>query len=92
MEPDDTHLRASYDKADIQERKVVEARRHKFKGKGGFGVRETQGAKRERPEATAAEGRQAERPQNNVKQRLGSQKKPAKSQLLSFAAEDDDDS
>lgn len=85
LEPDDTHLRAAYDKADIQERKVVEARRHKFKGKGFGGLRDPQGAKRERPEATTV----VEGPQKS-KQRPDKQAKPAKAQLLSFAAEDDD--
>ena len=79
LEPDDTHLRASFDKADIQERKVVEARRHKFKGKS-FGGLAGPGSKRERQGAAPPQG------PKYTKQRVNA----AKGSMLSFTDDDDD--
>ena len=83
LEPDDIHLRASYDKADIQERKVVEARRHKFKGKS-FGVGAAPTVKRERAEVGKGKGLE------NTKQPVEKRAKAGKGPLLSFADDDED--
>ena len=75
LEPDDAQLRLCYDKADIQERKAAEAKRHKFKSRD-LGMRAAPARKRGRAEAESTEQSAATKEQ-----------KPAKHRLLSF---DDD--
>ena len=82
MEPDDTHLRASFDKADIQERKLVEAGRHKFKGKGFTTVH---AIKRSR----LHEGNRAAEVPGRAEQRPDKMRRPSAAQLLSFAEDED---
>ena len=75
LEPDDAQLRLCYDKADIQERKAAESRRHKFKSRD-LGSKDGTSAKRQRGENQPTDQRA-----------VSKQQKPSKPSLLSF---DDD--
>ena len=72
LEPDDAQLRLCYDKADIQERKAAEAKRHKFKSRD-LGMRAAPAGKRSRAVKEPEDQRAASKEQ-----------KPAKHRLLSF--------
>jgi hypothetical protein len=69
LEPDDAQLRLCYDKADIQERKAAESKRHKFKSRD-LGLTDGPSAKRQREEKQPAEQRAVSKQQKLSKPRL----------------------